>query len=53
MDNSVFIDFSNLLENPEGYNVKIIVGEVKEFKAHSLILTNRSAYFKSAYYHFQ
>ncbi|RHZ85903.1 hypothetical protein Glove_58g108 [Diversispora epigaea] len=51
MNNSVVIDFSNLLENPEGYNVKIIVGEepnVKEFKAHSLILTNRSAYFKSA-----
>ncbi|RHZ85953.1 hypothetical protein Glove_58g68 [Diversispora epigaea] len=51
MNNSIIIDFSHLLENPEGYNVKIIVGEepnVKEFKAHSLILTNRSAYFKSA-----
>ncbi|RHZ85964.1 hypothetical protein Glove_58g80 [Diversispora epigaea] len=51
MNNSVIIDFSNLLENPEGYNVKIIAGEepnVKEFKAHSLILTDKSAYFKSA-----
>jgi hypothetical protein len=51
MDNSVFIDFSNLLENPEGYNVKIIVGEepnVKEFKAHSLVLSCRSNYFKTA-----
>ncbi|CAG8568962.1 3036_t:CDS:2 [Acaulospora morrowiae] len=51
MDNSISIDFANLLKNPEGYNVKIIVGEgldVKEFKAHSLILTNRSTYFKSA-----
>ena len=50
MDNSVSIDFSNLLENPEGYNVKIIVGEepnVKEFKAHSFILTNKSVYFKN------
>ncbi|RHZ85345.1 hypothetical protein Glove_66g67 [Diversispora epigaea] len=48
---TVIIDFSNLLENPEDYNVKIIVGEepnVKEFKAHSLILTNRSTYFKNA-----
>ena len=46
-----FRDLSNLLENPEDYNVKIIVGEgsnVKEFKAHSLILANRSVYFKSA-----
>ncbi|KAF0542323.1 serine-enriched protein [Gigaspora margarita] len=52
MNNSISIDFSKLLENPEGYNVKIIVGEepnVKEFKAHSLILTNRSDYFKNAF----
>ena len=44
-------DFSNLLENSEDYNVKIIVGEepnIKEFKAHSLILSSRSIYFKSA-----
>ena len=51
MNNSVIIDLSNLLENPEDYNVKIIVGEgsnVKEFKAHSLILNIRSVYFKNA-----
>ncbi|RHZ85962.1 hypothetical protein Glove_58g82 [Diversispora epigaea] len=51
MNNSEIVDFSNLLENSEGYNVKIIAGEepnVKEFKAHSSILSNRSAYFKSA-----
>ncbi|RHZ85949.1 hypothetical protein Glove_58g62 [Diversispora epigaea] len=51
MNNSEIVDFSNLLENSKGHNVKIIVGEepnVKEFKAHSSILTNRSAYFKIA-----
>ncbi|GES99067.1 BTB/POZ domain-containing protein [Rhizophagus clarus] len=43
------IDFSNLLENPGDYDVKIIVGEgenIKEFRAHSLILSSRSTYFK-------
>ncbi|CAG8632299.1 15955_t:CDS:2, partial [Acaulospora morrowiae] len=53
MNNSVSIDFAKLYENPEDYNVKIIVGEepnVEEFKAHSLILTSRSAYFKSTLY---
>ena len=51
MNNSVIIDLSNLLENPEGYDVKIIVGKepnVKEFKVHSLFLTSRSTYFKNA-----
>ncbi|CAB4478605.1 unnamed protein product [Rhizophagus irregularis] len=44
------IDFSNLLENPDDYDVKIIVGKeenIKEFKAHSLILSSRSIYFKN------
>ncbi|CAG8758490.1 8578_t:CDS:2, partial [Acaulospora morrowiae] len=49
-ENSV-VDFANLLENHDGYNVEIIVGEepnVKAFKAHKFILTSRSTYFKSA-----
>ncbi|RIB12952.1 hypothetical protein C2G38_1773348 [Gigaspora rosea] len=52
MNNSIIIDFLNLLENPEGYNVKIIVGKepnIKEFKAHSSILTSRSDYFENAF----
>ncbi|CAG8724652.1 9489_t:CDS:1, partial [Acaulospora morrowiae] len=51
MDNSVSIDFANLLENPEDYNIKILVGEepnVKEFKAHKFILVSRSDYFQRA-----
>ncbi|CAG8543175.1 10475_t:CDS:2, partial [Acaulospora morrowiae] len=51
MKNSASRDFLSLLENPESYDVKILVGEepdIKEFKAHSLILTCRSTYFKSA-----
>lgn len=51
MDNSMSVDFSNLLENNEDYNVKIIVGEepnIKEFKVHSIILSSRSIYFKNA-----
>ena len=51
MNYSIYIDFSHLLENPEDYNVKIRVGEepdTKEFKAHSLILSSRSTYFKNA-----
>ncbi len=44
-------DFSNLLENNDDYNIKIIVGKepnVREFKAHSVILSSRSTYFKTA-----
>ncbi|CAG8544931.1 13577_t:CDS:2 [Acaulospora morrowiae] len=51
MENSVIVDFADLLENHDDYNVKIIVGKgpnVKEFKAHKYILTSRSTYFKSA-----
>jgi hypothetical protein len=51
MDNSLSLDFSNLLESGEDYNVKIIVGKeqnVKEFRAHSVILSSRSIYFKNA-----
>ena len=45
-------DYSNLLQNPIDYDVKIIVGEgqnIKEFKLHSLVLTSRSDYFKNAF----
>lgn len=51
MDNSLVLDFSNLLESGEDYNVKIIVGKepnVKKFRAHSVILSSRSNYFKNA-----
>ena len=44
-------DFSNLLKNNNDYNVKIKVGKepnIKEFKLHSLILSSRSNYFKTA-----
>ena len=44
-------DFLNLFENQDDYNVKIKVGKepnVKEFKAHSIILSSRSNYFKIA-----
>ncbi|KAF0458743.1 btb/poz domain-containing protein 19-like [Gigaspora margarita] len=43
--------FSDLVENPKDYDVKIKVGEypnIKEFKAHSIILLARSDYFKTA-----
>ncbi|KAF0414547.1 btb/poz domain-containing protein 19-like [Gigaspora margarita] len=43
--------FSNLLENPKDFDVKIKVGKtpkIKEFKAHSIILSARSDYFKAA-----
>ncbi|CAG8558787.1 1575_t:CDS:2, partial [Acaulospora morrowiae] len=49
-ENSV-VDFTNLLENHDDCNVEIIVGEepnVKAFKAHKFILTDRSTYFKNA-----
>ncbi len=45
-------DFSKLLENPYGYNIKIKVGEepnVKEFRAHSIILCARSTNFYKAF----
>ncbi|CAG8661617.1 947_t:CDS:2 [Cetraspora pellucida] len=52
MDNGSLIkDFSNLLESSQDFDTKITVGEepnIKEFKAHSIILTTRSAYFKTA-----
>ncbi|KAF0414546.1 serine-enriched protein [Gigaspora margarita] len=44
-------NFSNLLENPKDFDVKIKVGEtpnIKEFKAHSIVLSARSDYFKTA-----
>ncbi|RIB28870.1 TLD-domain-containing protein [Gigaspora rosea] len=44
-------DFSNLLENSKDFDVKIKIGEdpnIKEFKAHSIILSARSNYFKAA-----
>ncbi|KAF0495064.1 BTB-domain-containing protein [Gigaspora margarita] len=51
MNNELIQNFSNLLENPKGFDVKIEVGEkpnIKEFKAHSIILSARSDYFKVA-----
>ena len=48
MNNSTSIYFS---KNPKDYDVKIIIGEepnIKEFKAHSVILSSRSTYFKTA-----
>ncbi|RIA80687.1 hypothetical protein C1645_810344 [Glomus cerebriforme] len=51
MDCTLPIDFSNLLQDPIDYNVKIIVGEgqnIKEFKLHLAILSSRSIYFKNA-----
>ena len=44
-------DLSNLLNNHDDYNVKIKVGKepnIREFKLHSLILSSRSNYFKTA-----
>ncbi|KAF0490230.1 btb/poz domain-containing protein 19-like [Gigaspora margarita] len=41
----------NLHENSKDFDVKIKVGEIpniKEFKAHSIILSARSDYFKTA-----
>jgi hypothetical protein len=44
-------DILNLLENSTDYNVKIKVGDeqnqIKEFKAHSLILSARSKFFRT------
>ncbi|CAG8450741.1 15615_t:CDS:2 [Dentiscutata heterogama] len=47
-------DIIKLIHNPEGYDIKIKVGEppnTKEFKAHSLILRARSPYFNRALSH--
>ncbi|PKC16334.1 hypothetical protein RhiirA5_493844 [Rhizophagus irregularis] len=44
-------DLGQLLEKEENYDMVIHVGgeeNKKEFKAHSLILSTRSSYFKSA-----
>ena len=44
-------DFSNLLKNHKDYDVKINVGKepnIREFKAHSIILSSRSIYFEKA-----
>ena len=49
--NKLSKDFSNLLKNNNGYNVKIKVGKepnIKEFKLHSVILSSRSNYFEKA-----
>ena len=44
-------DFSKLLKNNNDYDVKINVGKepnIKEFRAHSVILSSRSIYFEKA-----
>ncbi len=48
----LYQDFLNLLENSENYDVKIKVGKapnVKEFDAHSIILSARSTYFQKEF----
>ncbi|RHZ84100.1 hypothetical protein Glove_85g103 [Diversispora epigaea] len=48
---SLSLNFSQLLEDDDDYNVTIKVGKnqnVQEFRAHSTILRARSPYFKSA-----
>ncbi|CAG8632655.1 19657_t:CDS:2, partial [Racocetra persica] len=48
---SLIKDFSNLLESSQDFDIKIKVGEEpnsKEFKAHAIILSARSDYFKTA-----
>ncbi|GBC10228.1 hypothetical protein RclHR1_09460001 [Rhizophagus clarus] len=45
-------DLSNLFKDTNNCDVKILVGNeqnIKEFKAHSLILSSRSIYFKRAF----
>ncbi|CAI2163018.1 19587_t:CDS:2 [Funneliformis geosporum] len=45
-------DFLNLLENSEDFNVKFEIGKepnIKEFEAHSLILSTRSTYFQKIF----
>ncbi|KAF0458739.1 BTB-domain-containing protein [Gigaspora margarita] len=51
MNNEPIQNFSNLVEKPKDFDVKIKVGKtpnIKEFKAHSIILSARSDYFKTA-----
>ncbi|KAF0560329.1 btb/poz domain-containing protein 19-like [Gigaspora margarita] len=51
MNNESIQKFSNLLENPKDFDVKIKVGEkpnIKEFKANSITLSEKSDYFKIA-----
>ncbi|KAF0332928.1 btb/poz domain-containing protein 19-like, partial [Gigaspora margarita] len=51
MNNKTIKNFSKLLESPKDFDIKIKVGEkpnIKEFKAHSNILSARSDYFKAA-----
>ncbi|RIB16561.1 hypothetical protein C2G38_2189587 [Gigaspora rosea] len=51
MNNEPIPSFSNLLENPKDFDVKIKVGEnpdIKEFKVRSNILSAKSEYFKVA-----
>ncbi|GES90411.1 BTB/POZ protein [Rhizophagus clarus] len=46
------LDLLNLFKDPSECNVKILAGRepnIKEFKAHSLILSSRSIYFKRAF----
>ena len=48
----LYQDFLNLLENSDDYNVKFEVGKepnIKEFEAHSIILSSRSTYFQKAF----
>jgi hypothetical protein len=45
-------DFSLILNDSDDFNVIIQVGEngnIKEFKAHSVVLRARSPYFRSAF----
>lgn len=49
LHSSLSKDFSLLLNNADDYNVIIRVGKdnnIKEFRAHSVILCARSTYFK-------
>ncbi|KAF0414549.1 BTB-domain-containing protein [Gigaspora margarita] len=51
MNNEPNQNFSNLLKTHKDFDIKINVGEnphIKEFKAHSIILSAKSDYFKAA-----
>ncbi|KAF0490231.1 BTB-domain-containing protein [Gigaspora margarita] len=52
MNNELIQNFLNLVENLKDFDVKIKVGEtpnIKEFKVHSIILSAKSDYFKTAF----